>query len=236
MSNVVLYANYLYDFIFSQNLIPQIFLLYTLYLIFKSKNIFYSLLYTFIQLIFFGIFIAYYQMEFYTGFLWVAEFSIFLVFLILLIYLNTDGYIKLNYLLMNIKLYYYILLFTLFFIIIKLQNVQLFNDFLFDFNSLWDDYYEALNNTLVNDFNGLFNSYYVINSFEFVIFGLLLLFGTFLCVSLYKTIFINKIIPYSSFFSIFNFFNLKINYNFMRQQNLHTQTNTPASNRVIKKK
>lgn len=236
MFNITLYISYFYDFIFSQNIIPQVCLIYILYLIFKSKNIFYSLLYVFLLLIFFGIFIAYYQMEFYTGFLWVAEFSVVLVFLILLIYLNTDGYIKYNYLLNNLKLYYFITLFAIFFLMIKLYNLNLSSNFLFDFNSLWDDYYEALNNTLVNDFNGLFNSYYVINSFEFVVFGLLLLFGTFICVALYKTIFVSKIIPYSSFFSLFNFFNLKINYNFLRQQNLHTQTNSPATNRIIRKK
>ena len=236
MSFITFYTTYIYDFVFSQNILPQICLFYLLYLLFKSKNIFYSLLYVFILLIFFGIFIAYYQMEFYTGFLWVAEFSVVLVFLILLIYLNTDGYVKYNYLLSNLKFYYFIISFFLFFILIRIYNINLHSNFLFDFNSLWDDYYEALNNTLVNDFNGLFSSYYVINSFEFTVFGFLLLFGTFICVSLYKSIFISKIIPYSSFFSLFNFFNLKINYNFLRQQNLNNQTNTPAVNRVIKKK
>lgn len=231
-----IFINYFFDFVITQNLIPQLFLLYTTYLLIKSKNIFYSLLYVFIQLLFLGIFIAFYQMEFYTGFLWVAEFSVVLVFLILLIYLNTDGYLKYNYMLVNIRFYSYILLFLLVFFSIKTQTFNLPMDFLFDYVSLWDDYYEALNNTLVNDFNGLFNSFYVLNSFEFLLFGLLLLFGTFLCVGMYKTIFTAKLIPYSRFFSIFNFFNLKINYNFIRQQNLHTQTSTPAVNRVIKKK
>lgn len=232
----LIFVSYFFDFIFTQNLLPQLFLLYTVYLLIKSKNIFYSLLYVFIQLLFLGIFIAFYQMEFYTGFLWVAEFSVVLVFLILLIYLNTDGYVKYNYLLTNVKFYSYVILFFVVFFSIKTQIFNLPIDFLFDYVSLWDDYYEALNNTLVNDFNGLFTSFYVLNSFEFLLFGLLLLFGTFLCVGLYKTIFTAKIIPYSRFFSIFNFFNLKINYNFIRQQNLHTQTLTPAVNRVIKKK
>ena len=236
MSDIIIYFNWLFDFSFSQNLIPQLVLLYLLYLIVKSKNVFYTLVYVFLQLIFFGIFVAYYQMELYTGFLWVAEFSVVLVFLILLIYLNTDGYTKYNNLFNSIRFIYFFILILPFLFSIRHSNTHLPFDFLFDYSSLWDDYYEALNNTSINDFNGLFTSYYVINSFEFLLFALLLLFGTFLCVSLYKVFFTFKVIPYSNFFSIFNFFSMKINYNFLRQQNLHKQTSTPASNRVIKKK
>lgn len=236
MTDLVLYFNWLFEFSFSQNLLPQIILIYTLFLIIKSKNIFYSLLYVFIQLVFFGIFIAYYQMEFYTGFLWVAEFSIVLVFLILLIYLNTDGYIKYNYFLTSIKFSYFVLIVVFFSLTIKANNITMPYDFLFDFNSLWDDYYEALNNVSINDFNGVFNSYYVFNSFELLLFAFLLLFGTLLCVSIYKSFFTYKSIPYSSFFSVFNYFSLKINFNFLRQQNLHSQTSVPASNKIMKKK
>lgn len=236
MTDLILYFNWLFEFSFSQNLLPQIILIYTLFLIIKSKNIFYSLLYVFIQLLFFGIFIAYYQMEFYTGFLWVAEFSIVLVFLILLIYLNTDGYIKYNYFLTSIKFSYFVLIAVFFSLTIKVNNITMPYDFLFDFNSLWDDYYEALNNVSINDFNGVFNSYYVFNSFELLLFAFLLLFGTLLCVSIYKSFFTYKSIPYSSFFSVFNYFSLKINFNFLRQQNLHSQTSVPASNKIMKKK
>ena len=88
----------------------------------------------------------------------------------------------------------------------------------------------------MNYFNGLFCSYYIFNSFEFIVFALLLLFCSFLCVCIFKLFFIFKIIPYSNFLAIFDFFSLKINYNFIRQQNLHKQTNTPASNRIIRKK
>lgn len=236
MTDLILYFNWLFEFSLSQNLLPQIILIYTLFLIIKSKNIFYSLLYVFIQLLFFGIFIAYYQMEFYTGFLWVAEFSIVLVFLILLIYLNTDGYIKYNYFLTSIKFSYFVLIAVFFSLTIKVSNITMPYDFLFDFNSLWDDYYEALNNVSINDFNGVFNSYYVFNSFELLLFAFLLLFGTLLCVSIYKSFFTYKSIPYSSFFSVFNYFSLKINFNFLRQQNLHSQTSVPASNKIMKKK
>jgi len=109
-------------------------------------------------------------------------------------------------------------------------------DFLVDEVALWDNYYEALSNTAINDFNGLFLSYYNFNSLEFLLFALLLLFGTFLCVALFKSFYVAKVIPYSRFFSLFDFFSLKTNYNFLRQQNLHMQTSNPAANRVIRKK
>lgn len=134
------------------------------------------------------------------------------------------------------KLVIFLIISIPFLLSMRFNGVNLPYDFLFDFTTLWDDYYEALNNTAINDFNGLFNSYYVLNSFEFLLFGMLLLFGTFVCVALFKSFFILKTIPYSNFFSIFDFFSLKLNYNFMRQQNLHKQTLTPAVNRVIKKK
>lgn len=236
MVDFVGYINWIYDFSNTQYLFSQLMFLYLLFLIVKSKNIFYSVLFTFLQLIFLGIFIAFYQMELYTGFFWVAEFSIFLVFLILLIYLNTDGYEKYSNFFYTIRFWYFLIILIPFFFLFKYNALNLPFNFLFDFNSLWDDYYEALSNVSTNDFNGLFNSYYVINSFEFLLFGLLLLFGTFLCVGIFKVFFIVKSIPYSSFFSIFNFFSLKINYNFLRQQNLHKQTSMPAVNRVIRKK
>jgi len=236
MTGLVLYLNWLFDFSFSVNFFPQLIVIYTLYLLIKSRNIFYSLIYVFLELIFFGIFIAFYQMELYTGFLWVAEFSIFLVFLILLIYLNSDGYSKNNNNFSNIKNYYFIVLFIPIIFIMRHSSNHMPYDFLFDYNSLWDDYYEALNNVSTNDFNGLFTSYYTLNSFEFLIFAILLFAGTLLCISLYKVFYTFKTTPYSRFFSIFNFFSLKINYNFLRQQNLHKQTRTPASNRVLKKK
>lgn len=236
MWDLIIYLNWLCDFSMSQNLLPQLILIYIFFLIVNSKNIFYSLLYLFIQLIFFGIFISFYQMEFYTGFLWIAEFSVVLVFLILLIYLNTDGYTKHNYFLNSLRSFYFILFFVPFIFSIKFNFIHMPYDFLFDFSSLWDDYYESFNNVSLNDFNGVFSSYYYYNSFELILFAFLLLFGTFLCVAIYKSLYTYKSISYSRFFSIFNFFSMKINYNFLRQQNLHSQTNATVSNRVMKKK
>lgn len=236
MSDLFIYCNWLFNFSVSQTLLPQLILLYTLFLMIRSKNIFYALVYFFLELLFLGIFTAFYQMELYTGFLWVAEFSIVLVFLILLIYLNTDGYLKYTNFTSALRYLYLFAVSIPIIFSIRYSHIHMPYDFIFDYVTLWDDFYESLHNVATNDFNGLFISYYVINSFEFVVFALLLFFGTLLCVALYRVFFVYKLIPYSNFFSIFDFFSIKLNYNFLRHQNLHKQTSTPASNRVIKKK
>jgi len=94
MSSINTFSNWICDYSNIYLILSQSFLLYIMYLLLKSRNIFYTLMYFFLMLIFLGIFICYYQLELFTGFLWVAEFSVVLVFLILIIYLNTDGFMK----------------------------------------------------------------------------------------------------------------------------------------------
>lgn len=236
MLDGLLQMNLIPSWVISYNLIWQLVLIYVLWLLLNSRNVFYSLMYMFVILVFLGIFIAYYQMELYTGFLWVAEFSVVLVFLILVIYLNTDGYSKhlSNYSRYRLWVFCSLVIVLCFFFHTNQLGTPVL--FLADELSIWDDYYSALTYTTTNDFNGLFLSYYTVNSMEFLLFAMLLLFGTFLCVALFKVFFTVKLIPYGRFFSIFDFFRTKTNYNFLRQQNLHKQTSAPAATRVIKKK
>ena len=236
MGEVLVQINWILNCAISSSLWAQLFLMYLLWLLVNSRNIFYTVVYMFLLLIYLGVFIAFYQMELYTGFLWVAEFSIVLVFLILVIYLNTDGYSKHLQSYSTSRFAIFVFISLCIGVAFHTNRLSLSYDFLMDEAALWDNYYEALFNTTTNDFNGLFLSYYNFNSFEFLLFALLLLFGTFLCVALFKSFYTVKTIPYSRFFSMFDFFALKTNYNFLRQQNLHTQTSNPAANRVIRKK
>jgi hypothetical protein len=138
------------------------FIIYTLLLLYNNNNIYYILLYFFILIIFFGVFICYVNLELFSGFLWVAEFTIIFIALILLFYLNIDGIIfKYNNKISNLKnLILIIFLFLLNFnfnLFITIENI---ND---TFLNLFEDYYEAINNNYSNDFSTLFISYYNLN-------------------------------------------------------------------------
>ena len=216
----------------------QFVMFYILYLIFITLNVYYVLLYLFIEVFFFGIFISIYQMELFTGFLWVVEATIIFIMLILFFYLNIDGvqpkidlkFIRLSYML---GFFFFFLFFNSFYFLGEVENYIIFYLNSID---LYENYYEALNNTNMNDFMLLFISYYSINSFEFILIGVLLLVGSIVCVNLNKSNKFLKVQKYSNFFNIFNIFSDYISFFFMRKQNLHDQANFKPSLRVFKKK
>lgn len=223
---------------FLENFIIQFFILYLLYLIVVNNNLYYLLLYIFIEIILFGLFICLYQLELFTGFLWVAEFTIIFIAIVLLFYLNVDGlHLKYNNNLNNIV--YFIPTFTLFILFYNIDTYSELEGFLpIEFNNIdyYDDYYESINNHIMNDFMPLTISYYSINSIEFIIIGILLLLGSVACVNLYKS---NKnftIIKQSNVLTMFDFFKDFINFSFIRKQDLNNQTNLNPSIRSIKKK
>ena len=88
----------------------------------------------------------------------------------------------------------------------------------------------------MNDFYGLYISYYIINSLEFILVGLLLLFVSLVCVNLNKFNKNFKLNNYYNLFTIFDFFFDFINFFFLRKQNLVDQENNPSATRVFKKK
>jgi hypothetical protein len=103
-------------------------------------------------------------------------------------------------------------------------------------NDLWDDYYESLNNVLMNDAIGLMISYYSVNSFEFLLIGLVLLVGSLVVVNLNK---LNKNVhypKYNTFLEVFNFLKNWVNSFFVRKQNLTDQEMAYASTRIFGKK
>ena len=72
----------------------QFIILYLLFLILSSKNIYYILLYLFLEIFAFGVYLAILQLELFTGFLWVLEATVVFIFLIVLFYTNFKGYIN----------------------------------------------------------------------------------------------------------------------------------------------
>ncbi len=213
-------------------------MVYILYLMFSALNFYYVLLYMFLEIFFFGIFISIYQMELFTGFLWVAECTVVFISLLLLFYLNVEGnQVRLD--LKIFRLYYSFGLFVIFMLFMCFSygnEFELYVPLAFNFIDVWDDFYEALSNTNSNDFMMLTISYYSLNSFEFILIGILLLVGSVVCVNLNKMQKSLKVQKYSNTLDVFDFFKDFVNYVFMRKQNLVDQTLNPASVRIFKKK
>lgn len=217
----------------------EFFLVYNLYLMFLTINIYYVLLYLFIEIILFGIFISLYQMELFTGFLWVVEGSVIFIAMLLLFYLNVEGLI----ISINLKIYKFFFLTGIFFFFIFFFDSIFFNSmedlsniYLLNYFDIYEDYYEALFNKNSNDFLVLFISYYSINNIEFISIGILLLVGSLVCVQLNKLQKNLKIESLNDYFNFYKFFTDTLDFFFLRKQNLVNQTNQPSTLRIFKKK
>lgn len=203
-----------------------------------SSNVYYSLLYLFFFIILLGFSLSLNQAELFVGFLWTTEFTVVLICLILFFYLNVEGNIlKINLKLSKIYFFYYLVGFfslILFFYSSNFPKNYNLNWLFFDF--YFDDWYESLNNKLMNDFLILFLSYYKINSIEFLVLGYLLLLTSIICVILNKNSKDSKIESNSSFLKLFFNINNFLNFSFLRKQNLNDQSNYDPNIRVFKKK
>lgn len=224
---------------FSETIILQFLILYILYNIYFNLNLIYIIFYVLFQIFLFGVFLAFYEMELFTAFLWLAESVVIFICLLLAFYLNIFGNISQ----LHVKFYSY-KYYGLLFLFIIFNNFYVFPSELEFYlpleliteNSLWDDFYESLWSDILTDLYGLYLSYYRFNSFEFIFVGLLLLIGSLLCVNINKFNRINKINSYHDLFLIFDFFKDFVKFIFMRKQNLVDQENHPSSTRIFKKK
>ena len=221
----------------SETFFFQVLILYSLYLLISSNNTYYTLLYMLVEVILFGILLSLYQLDFFTGFLWVVEFTIIFISLVLLFYLNIDG-VNTKIELKNYKWNYlfgliFLLLFLNFFFFLEYEN---YLPIVFNLTNFWEDYYEAIVNSNINDFMDLTIGYYSVNSFEYILIGLLLLIGSVVCVNLNKLQKVEKASETYNMFSHYNFFKDFINYNFLRKQNLMDQSNFYPSIRYFRKK
>ena len=224
--------------LFSDVFILQFLIIYSIYLIYFTNNLYFILFYLFLEFIYFGLFLSLYNLELFTAFLWLTECVIIFVSIIFLFYFNI--YANSN----NLNIYIYSFkYFGIFIGVFLLSNVYIFNnEFEFflpnelNFFFLWDDFYESLNNIKYNDLYGVFISYYYLNSLEFIIIGLLLLFASMVCVNLNKFTKNIKFNNYYDFLILFDFFNDFVNYTFLRKQNLNDQTIASNSTRFFKKK
>lgn len=241
------WLNSIFDFInfwwpwlnlINESFLIQFLIIYSLYLIYSTSNLYFLLFYVFILFFYFGLFLAIYNLELFTAFLWLTECVIVFVSILFLFYLNVYGNVnKLNINIFSFK--YYGIFFSFFlvsFIYINPSEMEFFLPNELNSIILWDDYYESLFNTKMNDLFGLYLSYYLINSFEFIVIGLLLLIASVVCVNLNKFNRNIKANNYYDLISLFDFFEDFVKFLFMRKQNLVDQSISSTSTKVFKKK
>ena len=66
----------------------QVLTLVNFFFFFNSKNVFYSCVYFFLNILTLGVFLAFFNFEFLTGFFWVVEFTVFFIFLVFYFYFS----------------------------------------------------------------------------------------------------------------------------------------------------
>lgn len=214
----------------------QLFILYNIYMLYNTENPYYMLFILFIMVVLFGVYLSLVQIELFTGFLWITEFSIIFISIILLFYFNISHKI----IKFKNKLYDNLLLNIILLVIIYnnlLNNINIDNNDNFYLNNIdyFDDYYEAKNNFILNDLYGLSIMYYIINNIILIIIGFLLLLCSIICVNLY---FSNKnltILKKNKILKNFNLHKDYINYTFLRKQNLNLQTKKNYFLKILKK-
>lgn len=216
----------------------QLSIIYTLICFVLSSNLYNALFYMFIQIILFGFFLSLFSLEVFVAFLWLTEIVIILVSIFILFSSAPSGDIKVSLHFSNIYKNLFLIIFI--FIISYIYTSYYLSENFFSEISIsafyWDNYYEALFNENMNDLYGLFISFYWINSIEFIIIGLVLLFGSLACVQLNRFIKNNKTVVYSDLFTLFDFFKDMSKHIFIRKQNLIDQLNNVSSTRIFKKK
>ena len=182
-----------------------------------------------------GVYLAIFQIELFTAFLWLVECSVLFVFLLLLFFLNIKGVY--TYTTTTNNNYLFPLCLVIYFILINYYSESDTNSISdMNFYGILDNYYEAVYNVVANDLFGFSISYYFLNGVEFILIGFLLLIGSVICVNLYQ---FNKSIraqSYNNYLTVFNFFTDFTSFFFLRKQNLIKQGNNKASLKVFKKK
>lgn len=230
--------NYLINFwfpwitFFFEISVIQLLLLINFFIFFNSKNIFYSCVYFFFNILILGIFLSFFNFEFLTGFFWAVEFTVFFIFIVFFFYFSTNGTFFFN---KNFTNSFYT--FFIFFFIFFSSNwfFSFYDNKFLNFFFLWSDFFTAFNFNIMNDLNAFFLNFFIFNSFFFFLFVLAIFFTTVLCINLYINSKKNSLIGTKSFLKIFNFFKNFNSFSFLRKQNLTIQNLRKSVNRMVTK-
>lgn len=215
---------------YSECLVLQLVMIISLYLFITSSNLYYLTVYMLLNIFLMGVFLAFYNLEVLTGFLLVVELTAFFIIVLFLLTLNFEGSLVNRS--KSFASFSFVLLFAyLFFLFIFTRHHT--PTFL---NAIehWDDYYEALNNDIMNDIFGLYLSYYSFNSPLFFLFGCLIFLATLVCISLLRAIRVYSQQNIVSMEYIFKFFKDLVGFDFLRKQNMTQQNKRRAVTRLVK--
>lgn len=205
-----------------------------LFIMMYLTNPFYTLMYFFITTLLLGLLIAYYNLEFFTGFLYVLEVTVVFIMLILFFFFNfksSNSSQKNEY-----TFLWPVFLSAIFIMPTFYSEEENMLPDMFRTHNLWDDYYQAINQSVMNDFAGLFISYYLIHSLEFIIIGFILFIGSVGCITLYSILGFSKRVTYNLLINFISSFNKIYNILFMRKQNMIYQAHTKDSIRYSERK
>jgi hypothetical protein len=197
----------------------------------SSNNNYYSLMYLFLLILLIGAVLCFLNNELTAGFLWVAEFLVIFVFLLLILYVNVHGDNKKFY---NKHILFFSFIALLFLVIYEHDNTLMEDDLQFLLCDLyWTDYYEALNDYNNNDLYGFFISYYIFNSIILIIFGLILFFGSIICVTLFRLVKVVRFNNIDNFFDTIKYSQSFLYSIFMRKQDMFDQNSVFAVLKTI---
>lgn len=215
---------------YSEVVLLQVTMIVALYMFLSSTNLYYLTIYMLLNIFLSGIFLAFYNLEVLTGFLFVVEITAFFIIILFLLTLNFEGSLlnkSKNFMVFSFAL----LAVYLFFLTIFTRHHGI--AFLNAVNC-WDDYYEALSNEIMNDIFGLYLSYYSFNSPLFFLFACLIFFATLVCISLLRAIRVHSQENIISMEYIFKFFKDLVGFDFLRKQNMSQQNKRKSVTRIVR--
>lgn len=215
---------------YSESFFLQFLIIIFLFFFLNSINLYYMAINLLTLIFLVGIFLAYYNLEVLTGFLLVVELTAFFVIILFLLSVNFEVITKNNVFSFFSFSFFIVLFYCLFlFFEFRVDNLNFLNGI-----NYWDDYYESLNNTVMNDIFGLYLSYYFINSFLFFLFTMLIFVASLVCIILVKS---SKASLYNSTLSlsyVFDFFKDLLAFDFLRKQNMNYQNKRKSATRLVK--
>jgi len=162
---------------------------------------YYTVFYLLIQTVVAGLMLMYYSMDLFSAFLFLAEFVIIFICILLIFYLNVYG--NTNKILSSVffKKNFFLLIPVFFNLVNNMYSeLESYSEFLLNSSVFYENYYLFLNSGVFNDFYGLYISIFNLNSIPTLIIAYLLLVGSFIAVNIHISTKSFKVLGYVDFF------------------------------------
>lgn len=180
----------------------------------------------FIIFLWLGVFLCFYNVELFTGFLWVVELTVVFIIILFLFFFNFSGELK------NSRFFFFRFIAVIFFFFF--DDVSSMPELL-NFNFFFDDFYESKTYLGLNDICSLFLSYYAFNGFLLFVFGFLIFLTSIICVGVLRAARGGLVLAAADSLAVYSFFRDLLNFEFLRKQNLFYQNLRKPTTRLVKK-